>query len=73
MIESPVLDGFAKYVEQLTFQKAILFVLKDRFGAVPADLDARVRAIQEEELLLRLITAAGTCADLDVFRVQLPM
>jgi hypothetical protein len=71
MIESPVLDGFAKYVEQRSLQKAILHLLRDRFGPVPPDLDTRVRGIQAEDALLRLITAAGTCADLDAFRTQL--
>jgi hypothetical protein len=72
MIESPVLDDFAKYVTQITLQRAILDLLQARFGPVPPEVEARVKAVTEEQALIQVNVHAGTCADLDAFRAQLP-
>jgi hypothetical protein len=71
-IESPVLDDFAKYVTWIKLQGAILDLLQARFGPVPADVEARVKAVTDEQALRQVNVHAGTCTDLDTFRGQLP-
>jgi hypothetical protein len=55
-----------------SLHSAIATLLDARFGSVPRDLDARLRSIHDEQALQGLIVQAGTCADLNTFRAQLP-
>lgn len=67
MIESPVLrDLVAEYR-----QTDILLILRQRFGEVPADLEAALKQVREPARLDRLIGAAVSCEDPDAFRAQM--
>jgi hypothetical protein len=72
MIESPVLTDLVNYATRAGIQKTILSLLQQKFGSVPADIEARVRAVQEEERLLGLAGQVESCPDLDSFRARLP-
>jgi hypothetical protein len=68
MIESPLIQELM--VSQT--HKSILVLLKHKFGPVPADVQRRLHAVQEEELLQQLICWASDCPDLDAFASHLP-
>jgi hypothetical protein len=68
IIESPLIQEIVREDRQNT----ILDVLQAKFGSLPADVTARVRAIQDAQLLRSLNITAATCSDLDAFRAQLP-
>lgn len=53
-------------------QQGILDVLQARFGKVPPEVAAKVRAIQDVPLLRQLNTRAAVSTDLDAFRAHLP-
>jgi hypothetical protein len=67
MIESPMLQR----IQAETFHKAILAVLKARFGAVPQTVTKPLRAILDEKKLLALNVFAGQCSDMEAFREKL--
>jgi hypothetical protein len=71
MIESPVLRELLQERERETLQQAALDVLQRRFGAVPEDLAAWVRAVQDSDRLRELLGLAVDCPDLDAFRAAL--
>jgi hypothetical protein len=67
MIESPL-------VQELIAKRAhkyILGLLEDRFGSVPPELIARLRAILDEDILEFLVRRAGTCPTLGAFEALL--
>jgi hypothetical protein len=75
MIESPLLDeiraesraeGMAKGKTE-----ALVSVLSERFGSLPAALEQRVRLLQDEAHLDRLIRLAARCRDLAAFDRQM--
>jgi hypothetical protein len=68
IIESPLIQEIVREDRQTT----ILDILQAKFGSVPADVTARVRAIQDGQQLRSLNVTAATCSDLDAFRAQLP-
>jgi hypothetical protein len=76
MIESPLIQELV--AEEAgkrictSLHTGIATLLQARLGPVPADVDARLRAIQDEPVLQHLIVQAGTCPDFDAFRAQLP-
>jgi hypothetical protein len=67
MIESPVL---VELVNETT-QSAILQFLTGRFGQVPPEIAARLRAVQDPDRLSALTALAGRCADLSSFAAAL--
>ena len=72
MIESPVLEKWFRQRDIATRQTVILESLESRFGAVPADLSAAVRVVQDEARLKELNRIAVTSSSLDAFRQALP-
>jgi hypothetical protein len=67
MIESPL-------IQELMAQrghKDIVRVLAARFGSVPPEIEAAVRAIQDESRLDALLDGAALCPDLEAFRQRL--
>jgi hypothetical protein len=50
--------------------KMLLRVLKARFGAVPAELEAKIRALTDEQQLERWGELAATATSLKQFRQQ---
>jgi hypothetical protein len=67
MIESPI---FAEWWAQAS-QHTLLKVLEGRFGPVPPDIAAQVKAIGDETQLDELSLAAGKCPDQGAFRTKL--
>jgi predicted transposase YdaD len=53
-------------------QEGILDALQAKFGQVPPEVAAKVRAIQDVPLLRQLNTRAAVCTDLEAFRTLLP-
>jgi hypothetical protein len=64
MFESPVLQKWRAE----TLHKAILAVLKARFGAVPRDVTRLLRQILDDERLTTLTVLAAQCPDIQAFR-----
>jgi hypothetical protein len=52
--------------------KAIVTVLAARFGAVPAPLQKRLRAIRDPKLLAKLLKLAATCETISALSSALP-
>jgi hypothetical protein len=71
MIESPAYDDFRAYLRGVTYRDDILENLQARFGAVPEDLTARVRAVEGNERLGELHRFSAVCPDLEAFRGRL--
>ena len=71
-IESPLIDEWREEGEIRGMRKMLLRVLRARFGALPADLEARVWAITEIGVLDSLAEASGASANLDPFLQHLP-
>jgi hypothetical protein len=75
MIESPLIDEvFGERLRKATeeaMQQAILLVLQTRFGAVPAEIAERLRAVRAPEKLNALTKHAAGCRDLEAFRKRL--
>jgi len=67
MIESPLPREFVARSRQ----KDLLNNLRARFGEVPAELTAALKAIVEESRLDELVEFAHRCPDLDSFRARL--
>lgn len=69
--DSPLIQELLAEKTAETTHNNILAILTARFGAVPPDLAARLRAVRNEATLKDLITWAALCADLDAFRARL--
>jgi hypothetical protein len=67
MIESPVLTELVAEVRQ----NGILEVLAARFGAVPPETVARLRAVEDFDRLSAFNALAAQCADLSSFAAAL--
>ena len=67
MIESPLIQE----IMAESFHKAILLLLEKRFGAVPPQLAAELRAIVGEQRLHDLTVQAGICPSLEAFQALL--
>jgi hypothetical protein len=65
--ENPFLAGIERQGELKAAHKFILGALEDRFGAVPEELQQRVRRITEEERLWTLHRNAVLSASLEAF------
>jgi hypothetical protein len=67
MIESPL-------IKELLAQRShrdILVILDDRFGTIPEEVKAQLKAIQDDDRLHQLVRLAARCPDLDSFRHEL--
>jgi hypothetical protein len=71
VIDSPLLNEIVAEKFAPAAHKMILGVLTDRLGDVPADVEAAVRAIQDEERLDRANRLAARAADYPTFRRDL--
>lgn len=67
MIESPVIQELLAK----TKQDVIVEVLEARFGTLPSDLTASLRAIQDGQRLGELARLAGICPDLQAFSARI--
>jgi predicted transposase YdaD len=67
MIESPLLQEFAN--ERV--QNTILSTLRRKFGAVPAEVESRIRGIQDPQRLDDLNFQVAVSPDLDTFQAHL--
>jgi hypothetical protein len=76
MIESPLLQDLwtrrGLEVELDVKQKDLLLFLGARFGHIPEELSKVLQAVRDPAALDQLIKFAAQCADLEVFRAQLP-
>ncbi len=76
MLESPLIqelvDKQLHHVVVENRREDILDFLESRFGEVPADLAEQIRSLADERRLRDLVRKAGSCADLDAFRKELP-
>jgi hypothetical protein len=70
-IESPLIQEVVEEVVAQRVHKAILRVLATRFGSVPQDIEAAVRAVQDESRLDQLVDWTVLCPDLEAFRTRL--
>ena len=68
MIESPLIQELMAS----RMHKAILRVLTDKFGKVPAEVEQNLRAIVDEDRLDQLNSWAAQCPDLAAFAAHLP-
>jgi hypothetical protein len=67
MIESPLLQK----MRAETLQKAILALLKARFGSVPRDVRRLLDEVLDEDKLISLNVLAAQCPDIETFREAL--
>jgi len=67
-MQSPTIQRLMANQESQTAQKYVLHLLEKRFGGVPEDLAAHVRAIREQQKLDNLLDLAVDCVDLEAFR-----
>jgi hypothetical protein len=67
IIETPLIQEILAE----NMQGAILRALQTKFGTVPPEVAAQVRAIQDVPRLVDLIAEIGVCPDLDAFRARL--
>ena len=71
MIESPLLKELTDEAEARASQKAIMTILKSRFGEVPEDLGGAAQSLAGEQRLEEAVAVAARCPDLEAFRVHL--
>jgi hypothetical protein len=75
MIESPLIDELFDelFAERLAEgrHESILEVLKARFGEVPAELENRIRSVQDKDALTHMTRSAAACRDLAAFQKSL--
>ena len=71
MIESPLIQELRQEFMAQRGHKDVLLVLAVRFGSVPPEIEAAVRAIQDEARLDLLVDWAALCPDLEAFRTRL--
>jgi hypothetical protein len=63
-------------IQELMAQRAhkdILGFLAGRFGSVPQEIEAAVRAIQDESRLDQLVDWTASCSNLEEFRTRLSL
>ena len=65
MIESPLIDEIVSEAVARACHESILEFLRVRFGAVPSELEDRIRSVQGKDDLARLTRSAATCSDLE--------
>jgi hypothetical protein len=66
-LESPLLQE----VGNARVQNAILFALRRKFGTVPPDLEAQIRAVQVVERLNEFVAQVAISPDLHTFQAHL--
>ena len=71
MIESPVLQEFVQEAVAAARHRDILRFLGARFGAVPQDIAAALRSVQDEAKLDELVDWASRSPSLEAFRSRL--
>jgi hypothetical protein len=71
MIESPLIQELLAQRSQEVMRQLIAKILANRFGPIPADLQAALQTITEEEKLSELVLLAGHCLNLDAFRREM--
>lgn len=71
MIESPVLQRFAANQERKGMARMISLNLEERFGTIPEDVIADLKAIQDDAILVRFNRSAYMCPDVETFRAEL--
>ncbi len=75
MIESPLLQEILAEerleAQRQTMRKAIVAILTSRFGSEAAELEADLKAIEDGDRLMELITLSASCRSLKSFRKQL--
>jgi hypothetical protein len=71
LIEFPIIQEIGAEFARAASVKAILRVLKARFGAVTPTIAAGLEQVKEEERLNRLTDYVGTCPDLPAFEEAL--
>lgn len=71
MIESPILKKLMAEASREGQQRAIVRVLRRRFGTVPDDLVGRLQAVDDQDQLDDLVDQAATCSSLEAFRKRL--
>jgi hypothetical protein len=71
MIESPLIQELIDQAKQQLAHKFLLKTLETRFGAIPSEITAKVRAIVDEQKLDNLYGHALTCSDFESFRTHL--
>jgi hypothetical protein len=75
MIESPLIEeivseAVAEAVAEADAEArhdSIIEFLRSRFGAMPTDLEDRIRSVQDKDGLAHLTRSAATCRDLEAF------
>jgi hypothetical protein len=72
MIKSPLLREIEERGRMEAHVADIAGVLEERFGEVPSGIRSRLSAIEDEEVLARLVRTAAGCPDLAAFRSRLP-
>jgi hypothetical protein len=71
MLEIPDLQKAFRDREVATRQSVILEILETRHGAVPPNLSAAIRLVEDDDRLKALTNAAYTSGSLDDFRTHL--
>ncbi len=75
MIESPLIDEIVSEAvseaESKTLHKAIIEVLKTRFGDVPSELENRIRLVLDQDVLMQMTQQAAACQELKAFQKSL--
>lgn len=72
MIESPLIQEIGAEFARVERVKALVDILKARFGAVTPTITAGLELLKEQERLVRLTQGAATCRDLQAFEEALP-
>ena len=67
-MQSPTIQRLMAINSCQTTQNNVLHLLERRFGGVPEDLAAHVRAIREQDKLNNLLDLAVDCVDMEAFR-----
>jgi hypothetical protein len=67
MIESPLIEEIVSEAVSEARHDSIIEFLRSRFGAVPSDLEDRIRSVQDKVELACLTRLAATSSDLDSF------
>ena len=68
VIDSPLQREILAEQLALKMHTVVLNLLKDRLGAVPSEVEAAIRTVQDEEQLDQLVRLAARAADYRAFR-----